>query len=54
MGVFTQVVSNIKGFAHKFTCKCAYAVLCERGLSGVAVVQGLLWKYNNILVYFGV
>ncbi len=25
MGVFTQLTSNIKGFAHKFVCKCAYA-----------------------------
>ncbi len=25
MGVFTQVASNIKGFAHKFACKTAYA-----------------------------
>ena len=24
MGVFTQLASNIKGFAHKFACKCAY------------------------------
>ena len=25
MGVFTQVAHNIKGFAHKFACKSAYA-----------------------------
>ncbi len=25
MGVFTQLASNIKGFAGKFACKCAYA-----------------------------
>ncbi len=31
MGVFTQVASNIKGFARKFVCKSAFA-LCEWGL----------------------
>ena len=31
MGVFTQVASNIKGFAHKF--QMCLRVLCERGLT---------------------
>ena len=31
MGVFTQLASNIKGFAPKFACKCAYAS-CVNGL----------------------
>ena len=33
MGVFTQVASNIKGFARKFACKSAYAS-CVNGASG--------------------
>ena len=46
MGVFIQVISNIKGFARKFACKSAYAS-CVNGTFGVLCPVCYWASYNS-------
>ena len=45
--VFTQVASNIKGFAHKFACKCAYVSCVNRAL----VLRHLIAEINAVTLW---
>ncbi len=56
MGVFTQLASNIKGFAHKFACKCAYAS-CVNGALGTgegpsSPFFGTFCSIQNCTIYY--
>ncbi len=46
MGVFTQPTSNIKGFACKFACKCAFASCVKRPLQLIEVFPPCQFPFN--------
>ncbi len=49
MRVFTQLASNIKGFAHKFCMQKGLRVLCERAVSVSVCVRACVCNWLVVL-----
>ncbi len=51
MGVFTQLASNIKGFAHKFVCKCLRASCVNGPLESIKTNFVFIYEHKQVCIY---